>query len=54
MRLNRACRLALEADFSGHQAFNICAARTIMDLPIGELIERFLPQAKAVRQAAGR
>ena len=50
----RACRLALEADFSGHQAFNICAPDTIMDLPTGELIEKFLPQVKAVRQAAGR
>lgn len=50
----RACRLALEADFSGHQAFNICAPDTIMDIPTGELIEKFLPAVKSVRQAAGR
>ena len=27
----RACRLALEANFSGHQTFNLCAPDTIMD-----------------------
>lgn len=50
----RACRLALEGDFSGHQAFNICAPDTIMDRPTGELVEKFLPQVKSVRQAEGR
>jgi UDP-glucose 4-epimerase len=50
----RACRLALEADFAGHQSFNICAPDTIMDMPTGELIEKFLPQVKSVRQAGGR
>ncbi|HLN85902.1 MAG TPA: NAD(P)-dependent oxidoreductase [Candidatus Limnocylindrales bacterium] len=50
----RACRLALEADLGGHHAFNICAPDTIMALPTGELIEKFLPQVKSVRQAAGR
>jgi nucleoside-diphosphate-sugar epimerase len=50
----RACRLALEADFSGHQTFNICAPDTIMDMPTRELIERFLPQVKAVRKTEGR
>jgi nucleoside-diphosphate-sugar epimerase len=46
----RACRLALEADFSGHQAFNICARSTIMDTPTQELVGRYLPQVKDVRQ----
>ena len=50
----RACRLALEADLAGHQTFNICAPDTIMDMPTGELIEKFLPQFKSVRQAVGR
>ncbi len=42
----RACRLALEANFSGHQAFNICAPNTIMDTPTAELAERYLPHVK--------
>jgi nucleoside-diphosphate-sugar epimerase len=39
----RACRLALEADFSGHQAFNICAPSTFMATPTRELVSRYLP-----------
>jgi nucleoside-diphosphate-sugar epimerase len=50
----RACRLALEAYFSGHQAFNICAPDTIMDTPTAELAGRYLPQVKSVRQSDGR
>lgn len=50
----RACRLALEADLAGHQTFNICAPDTIMDMPTAELLEKYLPQVKSVRQAAGR
>ena len=45
----RACRLALEADFDGHQAFNICAPLTIMNTPTRELIARYLPQVKDLR-----
>ena len=45
----RACRLALEADFPGHQAFNICARSTIMDTPTRQLVERYLPQVKNLR-----
>ena len=45
----RACRLALEANFKGHEAFNICAPSTIMDTPTRELVERYLPQVKKVR-----
>ncbi|MGH7926448.1 MAG: NAD-dependent epimerase/dehydratase family protein, partial [Candidatus Binatia bacterium] len=37
----RACRLALEADFSGHQTFNICASSTIMATPTRELVTRY-------------
>ena len=45
----RACRLALEADYGGHQAFNICAPSTIMDTPTRELIARYLPQVTDLR-----
>src|SRR5262245_60435144 len=38
-----ACRLALEADFSGHEAFNICAQDTIMKRPTAELAKTYLP-----------
>ena len=50
----RACRLALEVDFPGHQTFNICAPDTIMDLPTAELAAKFLPQVKSLRQSDGR
>jgi nucleoside-diphosphate-sugar epimerase len=43
-----ACRLALQADFPGHEAFNICAAKTIMDEPTEELVSRYLPRVKRV------
>jgi nucleoside-diphosphate-sugar epimerase len=45
----RACRLALEANFTGHQAFNICASTTIMDIPTRELLARYLPEVTDVR-----
>jgi len=45
----RACRLALEADFTGHQVFNICASKTIMDTPTRELIAKYLPGVKDLR-----
>lgn len=44
-----ACRLALEADFAGHEAFNICAAMTIMDEPTADLVRRWWPAAKNIR-----
>jgi nucleoside-diphosphate-sugar epimerase len=45
----RACRLALEADYGGRQAFNICAPSTIMDMPTRELIARYLPGVTDLR-----
>jgi nucleoside-diphosphate-sugar epimerase len=45
----RACRLAVEANFTGHEALNICAPTTIMDTPTRELVRRYLPQVKKVR-----
>jgi nucleoside-diphosphate-sugar epimerase len=50
----RACRLALEADFSGHQTFNICAPDTIMDTPTAELAEKYLPHVKVLGKRDGR
>ena len=49
----RACRLALEADFSGHQAFNICAPDTIMKTPTADLVEKYLPQVIVARENLG-
>ena len=46
----RACRLAIEADFAGHQAFNICAPDTIMDIPTRELVSRYLARVKDLRE----
>ena len=43
----RACRLALEANFPGHQTFNLCAPDTIMDMPTAELAERYLPAGES-------
>ncbi len=50
----RACRLALEAEFSGHQTFNICARETFMDEPTAELVKKYLPQVKFARPIEGR
>jgi nucleoside-diphosphate-sugar epimerase len=45
----RACRVALEADISGHQIFNIAAPNSLVDIPIRELIGRYLPQVGDLR-----
>lgn len=50
----RACRLALETNLSGHQAFNICAPDTIVDRPTAELAGKYLPEIKSLRKSAGR
>ena len=44
-----ACLLALEANFEGHHAFNICAPTTYLTIPTRALLERHLP---GVRQVA--
>lgn len=38
-----ACRLAIEASFAGHEAFNVCAPNTIMKTPTAELVREYLP-----------
>jgi nucleoside-diphosphate-sugar epimerase len=45
----RACRLALELDFAGHEAFNLCAPQTILDEPTLELVHRYLSQVNELR-----
>lgn len=45
----RACRLAIEANYTGHEAFNICASTTIMETPTRELISKYLPGVKDLR-----
>jgi nucleoside-diphosphate-sugar epimerase len=44
-----ACRLALKKHFQGHQAFNICAPTTIMNVPTQDLVREYLPQVKRMR-----
>lgn len=49
----RACRLALEADISGHEAFYISARNTFMKTDSASLAQRYYPQAKARSRLAG-
>src|SRR5262245_1589032 len=49
----RACRLAVEANFVGHETFNICAANTIMDRPTSELVTEYLPNVNLRTNSAG-
>ncbi|MGH7825648.1 MAG: NAD-dependent epimerase/dehydratase family protein [Candidatus Binatia bacterium] len=44
-----ACRFALEADFSGHEIFNVAAPTSAMREPTEELIHRFIPDLKHIR-----
>ena len=43
-----ACRLALAADYTGYEPFNICAPETIMAEPTAELVRRWWPEAKNI------
>ncbi len=45
----RACRVALEANLSGHQIFNIAAPHSLADIPTRELVGRYLPQVSDLR-----
>jgi hypothetical protein len=46
--------LALEVDFRGHEAFNICAPTTFMDTPTDQLLQRYLPNVRCVKRPADR
>lgn len=48
-----ACRLAVEANFAGHETFNICAPNTIMERPTSELVTEYLPSAKLRTNSEG-
>ena len=48
-----ACRLALEATFEGHQAFNICAPTTYLTTPTDSLLDRHLPDVRSGSFPAG-
>ena len=50
----RACRLALEANLPGHQAFNIAAPTNLVDIPIGELVSRYLGRVGDLRAGLNR
>jgi nucleoside-diphosphate-sugar epimerase len=45
----RACRLALEADLSGHQIFNIAAPENLVAGSALELVNRYLPRVTDLR-----
>jgi nucleoside-diphosphate-sugar epimerase len=48
-----ACRLAVEANVTGHEAFNICAPNTIINRPTSELVTEYLPNANLRTNSAG-
>lgn len=41
-----ACRLTLETDFKGHEAFNVCAPDSITTIATADLLRRHLPEVK--------
>jgi len=45
-----ACRLGIESDFSGHEIFNIAAPTSRMKEPTKNLIERYLPEVKSIKE----
>ena len=49
----RACRLALEAEISGYEAFYISARNTFMKADSASLAQTYYPQAKARSRLAG-
>lgn len=49
-----ACRLAIETDDLGFEAFNITAADTLFTMPTGELIRRYLPETQMRHPMPGR
>jgi nucleoside-diphosphate-sugar epimerase len=47
------CRLALEADFRGHEVFIASAPNNCMTQPTLELIEKYLPKGAKIKKVAG-
>lgn len=50
----RACLLALEADFTGHEVFYIVGPTTIVDVPSAELHAKYFPGTALRRALVGR
>jgi nucleoside-diphosphate-sugar epimerase len=48
-----ACRLALEANFKGHEVFIASAAENCMIQPTLELIQKYLPKGTKIRKTVG-
>jgi nucleoside-diphosphate-sugar epimerase len=48
-----ACRLALTANFRGHQAFIVSAPNSCMIQPTAELIKSYLPKGAKIRRTRG-
>ena len=46
-----ACRLALECDLPGHEAFNVCAPATFMSVPTDGLIKKYVPGVTRVARS---
>ncbi|MEJ7651958.1 MAG: NAD(P)-dependent oxidoreductase [Chloroflexia bacterium] len=49
----RACRLGIESDVQGFEAFNIIAADTLASEPTADLIKRLCPQTKLRAEIEG-
>jgi UDP-glucose 4-epimerase len=49
----RACRMALEAEWEGHEAFFLTASDTLLSLPTKEAIERTYPGVPLRRELPG-
>lgn len=45
-----ACRSALEAQFDAHQAFNICAPTTLLEMPTRGLLRSQFPELTDIRR----
>jgi nucleoside-diphosphate-sugar epimerase len=48
----RACVLAIETVFTGHEAFNICAPETLLAEPTANLLARLYPALADIRMTA--
>ena len=45
-----ACRLGIESEFSGHEIFNIATPTSRMKEPTKNLIQRYLPEVKSIKE----
>jgi len=50
----RACLLALEAPFTGHEVFYIIGPDSLLDMPTLELAARFFPEVPVRGDLGGR